>query len=186
MVDMKKVIKGIWNVVEVLIMIYVVIMTVFFLNKNRFGFTEIGKSVYVSVDRETAKELSGTKNFDLFIIKKDNNIDGKSKAYYYSSSKDNYVVKEGVVSVDNNNAFHVNDTLISSERVIGKKGMKIPLVGGFLRLIENKVGFIVFVFLPIFLVFIFRVYEFISYSKKEQIIAADSISDNCIKDDEII
>ena len=115
MVNMKKVIKGIWNVVEVLIMFYVVIMTVFFLNKNRFGFTEIGKSVYVSVDKETAKELSGTKNFDLFIIKKDNNIEGKSKAYYYSSSKDNYVVKEGVISVDKNNAFHVNDILISSE-----------------------------------------------------------------------
>lgn len=183
---MKKVLKGIWNIVEVLIMIYVVVMTVFFLNKNRFGFTEIGKSVYVSIDKETTKNLSGTKNMDLFIIKKDNNIGSKSKAYYYSSSKDNYVVKEGIVSVDNNNAYHVNDILISSERIIGMKGMKIPLIGGFLRLIENKIGFIVFVFLPIFLVFIFRVYEFISYSKSEQIKVTDSILDDCIKDDEII
>ena len=183
---MKKIIKGILNVVEVLIMIYVIVMTVFFLNKNRFGFTEIGKSVYVSVDKDAAKELSGTKNLDLLIIKKDNSIDNKKKTYYYSSSKDNYIVKEDYVSVDSNNAYHVNDILISSERVIGNKGITIPLVGGFLRVIENKIGFIVFVFLPIFLVFLYRTYEFITYSKSTQKKVTYSISDNCIKDDEII
>lgn len=186
MVNMKKVIKGIWSFLEVIILIYVVIMTLFFLNKNRFGFTEIGNRVFVSVDKDIAKEVSGSKNLDLIIIRKGKEIDNKKDTFYYSSLKDRYVVKKGKVTVDNNNAYYANDSLISSERVIGNKYLKIPLIGGFLRAIEDKLGFIAFVFLPIFLVFIYQVYDFVISSKKEHRKAIEIVANEEIVDDEII
>ena len=183
---MKKVIKGIWSFLEVIILIYVVIMTLFFLNKNRFGFTEIGNRVFVSVDKDIAKEVSGSKNLDLIIIRKGKEIDNKKDTFYYSSLKDRYVVKKGKVTVDNNNAYYVNDSLISSERVIGNKYLKIPLIGVFLRAIEDKLGFIAFVFLPIFLVFIYQVYDFVISSKEEHRKAIEMVANEEIVDDEII
>lgn len=184
---MKKVIKGIWMFLEVIILIYVVIITLFFLNKNRFGFTEIGKSVFVSVDKDIVKEVSGSKNLDLLIIRKGKEIDSEKDVFYYSSLKDRFVVKKGRIVVDNNNnAYYVNNSLMSSERVIGNNCIRIPLIGGFLRAIENKIGFIIFIFLPIFLVFIYQVYDFVISSKEEHMKAIEIVANEEIVDDEII
>lgn len=182
---MKKVIKIVWNVLQVLILIYVVIMTLFFLNKNRFGFTEIGNRVYINVDKEISKEINNMKSNDLLVIRKNKEIDNDKNTYYYSSSVDRYIVKEGKVTVDKNNAYYVDSSLISSERIIGNDSFRIPLVGGFLQIIENKVGFIIFVFLPIFLVFIYQVYQFITDTNKEKKKIIESTQKNYI-DDEII
>lgn len=182
---MKKVIKITWNVLQVLILIYVVIMTLFFLNKNRFGYTEIGNRVYVNVDKEISKEINNMKSNDLLVIRKNKEIDNDKNTYYYSSSVDKYIVKEGKITVDKNNAYYVDNSLISSERIIGSDSFRIPLVGGFLQIIENKVGFVIFVFLPIFLVFIYQVHEFITDSNKEKKKVIESTQNNYI-DDEII
>ena len=121
---MKKVIKITWNVLQVLILIYVVIMTLFFLNKNRFGYTEIGNRVYVNVDKEISKEINNMKSNDLLVIRKNKEIDNDKNTYYYSSSVDKYIVKEGKITVDKNNAYYVDNSLISSERIIGSDSFK--------------------------------------------------------------
>ena len=45
---------------------------------------------------------------------------------------------------------------------------KVPLLGGFLKIVESKLGFLLLVFLPIFFVFIYQVYEFVLYLKFER------------------
>lgn len=160
-------------------------MILFFLNKNRFGFTEIGNNVFISVDEEISEKVSNVDNNDLLIVRKNNQIDGDSNTYYYSSLVDKYIVEEGKVTVDKNNAFFVGDTLISRERVIGNKSFSIPLVGGFLKIMENKIGFILFVFLPIFIIFVYQVYQFIVDSNREKKMIIESTKNSYI-DDEII
>ena len=76
-----------------------------------------------------------------------------------------------------------NESNIKNDgRIIGNSSVRIPLLGGYLEFLHSKVGFLLFVFLPVFLVFSYQVYIFIIDSKKEQ----KKILKNSAVDDEII
>lgn len=162
-VFMKIVIKRIWNVLEVIILIYVVCMTVFFLDKNKYGFTDVGNRVIVSVDKDIAKTIPSLKKNDLLIIKKNTKVDS-GEAYYYSVYNEKYVIMYNDLDNDKLNSKNI----IKDHRIIGNSSIRIPLIGGYLNFVHSKVGFILCVFLPVFLVFIYQVYLFVADSKKER------------------
>ena len=173
---MKKILKKIWNVLEVIIIVYVVFMTLLFLNKNKYGFSEIGNLVFVNVDSDTEKVDTSVKKNDLLIIKKNNN--STNNFYYYSVYKGKYIVKRSDLDLNKSNESNIKN----DGRIIGNSSVRIPLLGGYLEFLHSKVGFLLFVFLPVFLVFSYQVYIFIIDSKKEQ----KKILKNSAVDDEII
>ena len=174
---MKKVLKRIWNVLEVIIIIYVIFMTLLFLNKNKYGFSEIGNFVFVNVDSDIEKMDTSVKKNDLLIIKKnDNNTD--NFYYYYSVYKGKYIVKRSDLDFDKLNESNIKN----DGRVIGNSSIRVPLLGGYLEFLHSKVGFLLFVFFPVFLVFSYQVYVFIIDSKTEQ----KKILKKTVVDDEII
>ena len=173
---MKKILKRIWNVLEVIIIVYVVFMTLLFLNKNKYGFSEIGNLVFVNVDSDTEKVDTSVKKNDLLIIKKNNN--SINNFYYYSVYKGKYIVKRSDLDLNKSNESNIKN----DGRIIGNSSVRIPLLGGYLEFLHSKVGFLLFVFLPVFLVFSYQVYIFIIDSKKEQ----KKILKNSAVDDEII
>ena len=164
-VYVKKTLKKIWGFFEIIIIIYVIFMTLIFLSKNKFGYTEIGRKVFVSVDKNDI--VKKVKKNDLLIITDNKKISKNNVTYYYSVSKDEYVVDSEKITYQNN-SFFSNGVLITKDRIIGDRMFKIPLLGGFLKIVESKLGFLLLVFLPIFFVFIYQVYEFVLYLKFER------------------
>ena len=158
---MKKALHIIWNIIQAIIIIYVILITTFMFLSNEYGYTEIGN--YVFNDDQS----------DLFLIKKDNNIKENDTIYYYDAIGGKYsIVSNKVISVnkDNKNSlYEVENDTISSSKVIGKKGFKIKLLGGILNTLESRVGFLFGVLLPILIVFIYQVYEFIISIHHEEI-----------------
>ena len=51
--------------------------------------------------------------------------------------------------------------MLASERVLGKYANLYPTIGGILEVVESRIGFLFLVLLPIMIVFIYQVYEFI-------------------------
>ena len=57
----KKFLKGLWGLVEVIIIIYVICMTAFLLCKNKYGFTQIGDMTYITINEHLQSYLPETK-----------------------------------------------------------------------------------------------------------------------------
>ena len=55
---MKKNLKLIWNILQVIILVYVFFITFLVVNINEFGFSEIGKSTYVPITKKIKKYLN--------------------------------------------------------------------------------------------------------------------------------
>ena len=83
-VYVKKTLKKIWGFFEIIIIIYVIFMTLIFLSKNKFGYTEIGRKVFVSVDKNDI--VKKVKKNDLLIITDNKKISKNNVTYYYSVS----------------------------------------------------------------------------------------------------
>ena len=148
-----KALRIILNIIQVIIIIYVLLVTTLMFCANEYGYTEIGNYVFNS------------DNNDLLLIKKDNNIKEEDTIYYYSTVNEKYtIVSNKVISInkdDKNSLYTVEEDVISSSKVIGKTTKKIKVLGGILRYLESKPGFLIFVLLPILVIFIYQVYEFV-------------------------
>ena len=165
---MKKVIKRVWEVLEVIIVIYVILMTILFFNNNSYGYSKIGKYTFVNVDKKTSKYVNSEKN-SLIIIKEYPKYKKNDSIYYYYVSGDKYIVKNDKIKdiIDTN--YYVDDGYsVIDERIIGKQVISLGLVGGFLGCIESKLGFLLFVFGPVLVVFIYQVIEFFRVMKSER------------------
>lgn len=157
-----RVLKRIWQVLEVIIFIYVIFMTILFLGKNKYGFTQLGKSVLVNVDSYMSHNVHNVKKGDLLIIKDNGKLKKRDIFYFYYVNNDKYSIKsEKLEKVKSDIYIADNGHSVSSSRFIGNKGFSIPLLGFYLAIVESRVGFILLVFLPIFLVFMYQIYEFI-------------------------
>lgn len=175
---MNLILKRVWNFFQVFIIIYVIFMTVLFLGKNKYGFTEIGSFVFVNVDSRITKNVNDVKKMDLIIIKKDKDFKINDSVYYYSVTDDVYSIGKNPIITFNDNLYTIDNSIVDEDRILGKSGFIIPLIGGFLSITESKIGFLLFVFLPIFIVFIHQVYEFIIFSKEEEKLLKSKVVDS--------
>ena len=150
---MKRALHIIWNIIQAIIIIYVIAVTTFMFLSNEYGYTEVGNFVF------------NDDQSDLFLIKKSNNIKENDTIYYYMADNNKYTIASNkVISIekDNKNSLYKieNDT-ISGTKVIGKNVTKIKFLGSVLNTLESRVGFLFGVLLPILIVFVYQVYEFI-------------------------
>lgn len=166
----KKFLKGLWGLVEVIIIIYVICMTAFLLCKNKYGFTQIGDMTYITINEHLQSYLPETKENDLLMVKQNNkDINVGDKIYYYAVENNEYViktahVKEIVISEDDMALYQLDDeakTTIATTRVIGKYSAIYHNIGGVLDVLQSKIGFLLLVILPILLIFMYQIYALI-------------------------
>lgn len=167
---MKKVLKGLWGLVEVIIIIYVICITAFLLCKNNYGFTEIGDMTYITIDEEAVNYLPEAKENDLLLIKSDtSDIEVGDKIYYYDTENSKYVIKSahvktiqtsdsgmGVYTLDDS-----EESTIATTRAIGKYSTTYGTIGGILDILQSRLGFLLLVILPILLIFMYQIYALI-------------------------
>lgn len=166
---MEKVLRRIWGIVEVVILIYVVLITILFLSKNKYGFTQIGKYTFINVDNTILKNSSGVKLGDLLVANNKKELSKGDTVYYYYVKNEKYTVRSDIVTDVESDRYVVNKSdVLDADRVIGKKSFSLMILGAFLNVSESKSGFLIFVFLPILIVFIYQVYEFIVFSNESK------------------
>lgn len=173
---MRKVLNWVWSFVEVIIIIYVVLVTMFVLCKNKYGYTQFGDYSFANIDLIAEKNVKDTKKGDLLIVKNSNDIHKGDLIYYYAVLNDNYIVRSAVVAdvkEDDYSALYTvslsNTTInVASSRVLGKYSTVYNNLGSILSVLESRVGFLLLVLLPIMVVFIYQVYEFIIMLKYDE------------------
>jgi len=148
---MKKTLKIVWNVVQVLIIIYAIAVIIFMLISNKYGYSEIGKYV-LNVD-----------NNEFLVIKKTNDIKDGDLVYYYSVVKEKYkIVYSNVKTINEDKTYTLdNGEKIKKTKIIGKTYRSIPIIGYVLNSMKYKINFLLFCMLPVFIVFIYHIYKFI-------------------------
>lgn len=148
---MKKVLNIVWNVIQVLIIIYVISVIIFMSFSNKYGYSQIGRYV-LDVD-----------NNEFLVIKKTNDIKEGDLVYYYSIVKEKYrIVYSNVKTINDDKSYTLNnDDEIIKSKIIGKTHRKIPVIGFVLNMMKYKINFLLFVVFPILIVFGYHVYNFI-------------------------
>ena len=173
---MRKVLNWVWSFVEVVIIIYVILVTMFVLCKNKYGYTQFGDYSFANIDLIAEKNVKDTKKGDLLVVKNSNDIHKGDLIYYYAVLNDNYIVRSAVVTdvkEDDYSALYTvslsNTTInVASSRVLGKYSTVYNNLGSVLSVLESRVGFLLLVLLPIMVVFIYQVYEFIIMLKYDE------------------
>ena len=164
---MKRVLHVIWNIIEVIIIIYVIALTTVLLAKNKFGFTQLGDYVFTSIESNDVNNIIDTKQGDLLIVKNTSDINIGDVIYYYAVFDDKYIICSDVVKAAKKDDFSALYTIddkynstVHSEKVIGKYTYKYHGLGNYFSFLQSRVGFLFFVLLPIMVVFIYQIYDF--------------------------
>ena len=185
---MNKTLKVIWNVTQVLIIIYVIFVTSLLFFENKYGFSQLGNSVIYNVNKSDIKNISKVNDGDLLIIKKSSKLKEENIIYYYAVSNDKYVIaKDKIAGIKKDKDDYLytlgedNRIIISSSRVVGNRIIIIPFIGKILGIVKSRIGFIFFVLFPIIIVFVYQLYEFL------HILRYEKVEDKAIyADDEIL
>ena len=88
---MNRVFKWLWNILEVVIIIYVIIVTACDLCKNSFGFTQFGNYTIASVNEVNVNYLDDSKVGNLIVISDRKNINKDDMVYYYDATCNNFL-----------------------------------------------------------------------------------------------
>lgn len=172
---LKRILKWLWEFVEVLIIIYVIFITSCILCRNKFGYTQFSDMTFITVNDSNTKFIQGSKPGDLLIVRgQQTGFDKGDLIYYYITVDEKYVVRTGVIgskTEDDYSALYVlNDekkTSVASNRVIGKYVSTHPGKGSVLEVLESRFGFLFLVLLPILVVFIYQVYQLVIVARYE-------------------
>ena len=154
-------------------LIVVIFLTACLLNYNDYNLTEFGRDTLIIMGKD---EVGDYKNGDLLVVYKNANKDieeGDYIFFYDTKSKESVVSyakvekKEDVTRTETTYTVE-GDYKVSSEYVIGKdETVKVySKVGGVLKLLESRWGFLIFVIFPILLVFMYEVYALLMELKE--------------------
>lgn len=182
---MKSFLRWVWSFFEVLIILYVIVLTSFLLCKNKYGYTQFGDYTFDNVSLFDAKNNKNLEKGDLLIVKNSNDINKGDVVYYYAVYNENYIIKSGPVmeikSDDYSSLYTIDDNgplSVVGTRLLGKYANTYPHVGGILSVLESRLGFLFCVLLPIMIVFIYQVYEFVIIIRYERVDTAKELIDH--------
>jgi len=170
---MKKVGKVLLTVLEVLMIIYVIFITTCLLCKNKYGYTQFGNKTFIAINDDNSAELVDFDSGDLIIVKdvKFNAVNTGDELYYYDTANNTYVIRKGIVSEKTGDSYsavyEIDGNSVSKERIIGKLTKSYGALGLILNVLESRIGFLLLVLLPIFILFIYQVYRMIVLVKYE-------------------
>ena len=177
---MKKFLRFVWNVVEIIIIIYVIFMTSVLLSKNKYGYTQFGTYTITSINLINERGIEGVEPGDLMIVKNTNNIKVGDVIYYYVVYNETYLVQGAPVvrieSDDYSSLYTINrdgELSIASARVLGKERKIYHGLGSVLDVLESKLGFLFLVLLPILVIFIYQIYDLFMIFRYEKVTEKD-------------
>lgn len=181
---MKKVLRWLWSICEVVIIFYVIIVTAFILCKNKYGYTQIGDYTFNNVSLIDERNIEDSKKGDLLVVRNSNNIHVGDRIYYYAAYNEAYIIRSDyVISMESDDfsALYTiqrngENTVVPSARVLGKYSTNYKTVGGILEVLESRIGFLFLVLLPIMIVFIYQIYEFVVILRYEEVEAKEEPS----------
>ena len=188
---MKKVGKIILKFVEFLIILYVVIISTVLLCRNKYGYTQFGDKTIVTMGQKDTKYLEEFDKKDLIVLKSVEFDETKvgEEVYYYAIENEKYVIKKGKISDKSGEAsdaiykIEQSETKeISNDKVLGKLDKVYSNLGQILFFLSSRIGFLIFVLLPILVLFIYEIYDFIMEIKYEKVKPTKSNSDKNKKD----
>lgn len=185
MENIKKVLRKIgsilWTFLEAVIIVYVICITMVILLRNKFGYTQIEKLTFVTMQEDTYEYIDKAKEGDLLVVKSSKKIEVGDVIYYYININNQYVVKSGIVKEvtqgETTALYILNDesrTTIASTKVLGKESNLYPTWGTVLDILTSRFGFLFLVLLPIMIVFIYQIYEFVMVLKFEEVVVEKS------------
>ena len=154
------------SILEIILATYVILLSTYFLNKNMYGYTEIGKYTIITI--HSKEENIELKKNDLVIFNKEKKLKKNEILYYYTIVDETYKVRsdkiKSLTGKEKNTIYTIgeNDLTISQEKILGKKVLRIPTLGFIINLCEEKIGFFTLIILPII---IFMVYHLIDLCK---------------------
>ncbi len=173
---MKNFLKVLGIVLLVPYVITAIIITVFLLNYNAYGVTEIGNKTLITVtDNEL---LPNYKKGDLLVVENQSNddINENDFIFFYEESREKKTVIINLARVvskrrvsDSETTFKLEgDVDYSSEYVIGAtKNTKVYSGwGSIISALESRWVFLCFVILPILFIFLYELYELVIEVKK--------------------
>ncbi len=172
---MKKVGKFLFGVVEFVLIIYVVILTTFLLVRNEYGYTKFGYKTIVTINRDNEHYLKSFNKGDLIVLEdaRYDDVTIGSKIYYYDVLNKAYIIKEAeVIAKEGGDAGAIytisdGDRQISNTLVAGlSNGEVYNNLGSVLDFLESTVGFLIFVILPIMIIFIYQIYHLVLVIKE--------------------
>lgn len=173
---MKKVFHVLWSILEVIIIVYVILMTSILLSKNKYGYTQFGNYTLCKIDLINERGIDGVEVGDLLLVKNSNKINKGDVIYYYVVYNETYVVQSApVINIESDKysaVYTIDDNgplTIASSRVLGKDKAIYHNLGSILNIVESKLGFLFLVLLPILVIFIYQIYELVMIFRYEQV-----------------
>ena len=174
---MKKVGRLVWSIIEVIIIIYVITITAFILCRNKYGYTQFGDYTLDSVSLMDERNISIAKKGDLLIIRNSTDFKVGDVIYYYAAYNESYVVRsDAILKVEDDGFTSLytvkrgeDEVTVADNKIIGKYATNYKGLGAILDVVESRVGFLFLVLLPIMIVFIYQVYEFVMIIRYERV-----------------
>ncbi len=183
---MKNIGRLIWSIFEIIIIVYVITITAFILCRNKYGYTQFGDYTLNNVSLIDERNISTAKKGDLLVVKNSNDFKEGDLIYYYAAYNDTYIVRsDNLLKIDDDGYTSLytikrgeDEITVVDTRIIGKYSHTYKGLGAFLDVVESRVGFLFLVLLPIMIVFIYQVYEFV------MIIRYEKVDDDINKDED--
>ena len=172
-----KVVKVLWHILEVIIICYVVFVTACILFRNGYGYTQFGSMTVVTVNDVNVNDFENISNGSLLLIKDSSSFKVDDEVFYYDIRDQKYiVVSDRIVNIEDgkyivdgvNENNEVVQVKLNSKKIIGKSYLKIGTLGYLVDLLESKIGFLLLVILPIFIVFLYELVQFVVVFKEEK------------------
>lgn len=175
---MKNFLKVIGVIILVPYIIIAITLTVFLLNYNDYGITEIGGKTLITVNDDT---LAPTyKKGDLLVVKNQTpeEINAGDSIFFYEQNQEKKTVIINLARVlskrkvnDTETTFKLEgDIDYSSEYVIGSNkvdNIKVyPSLGSIISALESRWVFLFLIIVPLLFVFLYEIYEFVIEVKK--------------------
>lgn len=172
--------KNFLKILGVILLIpYVIIaitLTVFLLNYNDYGVTEIGGKTLIIVNDDALQP--NYKKGDLIVVENtsNENINENDYIFFYEENRDKKTVIINLGRVlsktkvtEEETTFRLEgDVDYSSEYVIGttKDAKVYSSLGSILAALESRWVFLLFIIIPILFIFLYEIYEFVLEVKK--------------------
>ena len=172
-----KVVKVLWHILEVIIICYVVFITACILFRNGYGYTQFGPMTVVTVNDVNVNDFENISNGSLLLIKDSSSFKVDDEVFYYDIRDQKYiVVSDRIVNIEDgkyivdgvNENNEVVQVKLNNKKIIGKNYVKIGILGYLVDLLESKIGFLLLVILPIFIVFLYELIQFVIVFRTEK------------------
>ena len=173
---MKKFLKIVGVVILVPYVLVALVITIFLLNYNQYGVTEIGGKTLIIVDDDALNP--SYKKGDLIVVKKANSeeINAGDYIFFYEQSREKKTViinlgrvisKKKVNEVETTYKLE-GDVDYSSEFVIGttNDAKVYSSLGSVIAALELRWVFLLFIIIPLLFIFLYEIYEFVIEVKK--------------------